>query len=143
MLPTIVYPFTEGSNPRKARSFGRLDLGIIEQRLSRAGLASPSRSSAGASPPPRSLDGGLSDSENSLNGSDDPSTEPSHSDGSPASLAEKVLVKEWDRRTVQGLFRYDVRECASKVCVLAETLKMLAVTNSCNACCVSAAADTG
>lgn len=107
ILPTIVYPFTEGSNPRKARSFGQLSLASIGQRLSQAGISSPSAlsSECGSVHSP----------------SDDPDTapgtevSPSNSDGAPASLAERVLTKEWDRRFHQGLFRYDVRECTTKV----------------------------
>jgi hypothetical protein len=117
-LPTIVYPFTEGSNPRKARSFGQLDLAAIEQRHSAPGLlhqstSNPSSSTDGSSSSecgspsaPRSLAGGSSE---------DPETSPSISEGVVASLAEKVLVKEWDRRFERGLFRYDVRECTKKV----------------------------
>lgn len=43
------------------------------------------------------------------------STEPSAVGDVPASLAEKVLVREWDRREELGLFRYNVRECSTKV----------------------------
>ena len=117
-LPTIVYPFTEGSNPRKARSFGTLSLAVIEQRRSRAGGLSTNASTDGGFGA-QSSDGAASDSDSAaslmVGSGEDPETSPSTSDGVQASLAEKVLVREWDRRFEQGLFRYDVRECQTKV----------------------------
>lgn len=103
VLPTIVYPFTEGSNPRKARSFGQLDVASIEQELART-----------------TVDAGSDDGHNSASDStcsvvssdEQASVACSNPD---TSLPEKVLCKEWDRRFEQGLFRYDVKACDTKV----------------------------
>lgn len=103
VLPTIVYPFTEGSNPRKARSFGQLDVASIEHELART-----------------TVDAGSDDGHNSASDSTS-SVVSSDEQGSVAcsnpdtSLPEKVLCKEWDRRSEQGLFRYDVKACETKV----------------------------
>ena len=96
-----MYPFTEGGAGRRARSFGQLNIATIEQELAITALE------------------GSSDTA-SQSGSESPMSAPS-SDASPASnnaaasLAEKVLCKEWDRRSQQGLFRYDVKSCTTKV----------------------------
>eukprot|EP00892_Ulva_mutabilis_P008241 jgi/Ulvmu1/578/UM001_0586.1 len=101
ILPTIVYPFTEGSNPRKARSFGKLSIASIEQEFARTGL-----------------DGDSDNGENSESTSSVISSDEQASvtfSNSNTSLPEKVLCKEWDRRSDQGLFRYDVKSCETKV----------------------------
>jgi hypothetical protein len=107
-LPTIIYPFTEGSQPHKHRSFGQLSVAEIESCLARASLNGASEDSEADSDSSGSVP---SDCLATATGS---SSLDQCSDGVP-SLAEKVLVKEWDRRDIQGLFRYDVRECVTKV----------------------------
>lgn len=103
VLPTIVYPFTEGSNPRKARSFGQLDVASIEQELARTTVEAGSDDGHNSA----------SDSTCSVVSSDE---QASVGCGNPdTSLPEKVLCKEWDRRFEQGLFRYDVKACETKV----------------------------
>jgi hypothetical protein len=117
VLPTIAYPFTEGSNPTKARSFGQLKFSIIERTFKAVAFSSPESDktfkAVGSSSP--ESDASFSDVDSSSPCSEDPTVSPSISDGVPASLAEKVLVREWDRRTERGLFRYNVRDCISKV----------------------------
>lgn len=101
-LPTIVYPFTEGVAGRRARSFGQLAISTIEQELSVPAVdGSDTVSQAG------------SESSMSAPSSDTGPTSPSAAP--TASLSEKVLCKEWDRRSEQGLFRYDVKSCTTKV----------------------------
>ena len=117
-LPTILYPFIEGSNPRKDRSFGQLALGDVESCLAKASLG------AASSPPTGASDDSVSDTESSSGSvpsdcaatapGSGASTDPSAVGDAPASLAEKVLVREWDRREELGLFRYNVRECSTK-----------------------------
>lgn len=103
ILPTVVYPFTEGSNPRKARSFGQLKQASIEQELSLTGFDAASDDDEHST----------TESTSSVLSSDEQlSASLSNSD---TSLPEKVLCKEWDRRFEQGLFRYDVKACETKV----------------------------
>jgi hypothetical protein len=109
-LPTILYPFTEGSQPHKHRSFGLLSVAEIESSLGNISLQGASEDSEADSDSSASFP---SDCLATATGS---SSLDQGSDGVP-SLAEKVLVKEWDRRAEQGLFRYNVQECVTKVCV--------------------------
>jgi hypothetical protein len=113
-LPSIVYPFTEGGSSRRARSFGQLTVESIEQEFAKTtldGSSDTALQSDGESP--TSLP-----SSDSQNGSS-PSTL------NASSLAEKVLCKEWDRRDEQGLFRYDVKSCSTKVRGPGSTLEHL------------------
>lgn len=103
LLPTIVYPFTEGSNPRKSRSFGQLNVASIEQELARTTL--DAGSDDGNTSPSESICSVVSSEEHAGTKFGNPDT----------CLAEKVLCKEWDRRSEQGLFRYDVTACETKV----------------------------
>lgn len=96
ILPTIVYPFSEASNPHKARSFGQLSAASIVENLALS-----------CTPPSRCSDSGSSSDTEEANLFID-------NDVLSKKLPDYVLVQEWDRKAAQGLFRYDVTECESK-----------------------------
>lgn len=99
VLPAILYPFIEGANAKRGRSFGQLNLLHVADDLATVKLAASDKDST-------SDNGSLATTDVTPDSSDESIDTP---------LAEKVLRKEWDRRAAQGLFRYDVTECESKV----------------------------
>lgn len=89
------------------------DSGVLLLRIGKRSLATVCRSDACCAVLPRSWLSGSSDEEGSISEGRVPS--PPSSEGGGTSLLDTVLLAEWEDRAEQGLFRYDVTACPTKV----------------------------